>query len=245
MPAVRTTWKTCAVGAAAIAALLATSACASDDKDDNAQGAAASASGTTQLGGSPGQSADATPPPGAAGVSAASTSNQATTVQSGATAGSSSGQAGDNNADTAPCTPEELSVVATVEPRDGARHVVLTATNTGAATCTLFHYPDVVLGDGTHGPVQPMESPAKEVATIAPGGKAYAGLLLFRIGEPVDTVTSMAVNLRTGDNDGAVGNPIDVPLPRDLGGFLNIGDGLSVTFWNKDRDAVYRYTFAR
>ncbi|MEU8135834.1 hypothetical protein [Streptodolium elevatio] len=42
-----------------------------------------------------------------------------------------------------------------------------------------------------------------------------------------------------------MGNPITVPLPKDLGDLLNIGGGLSVTCWNKDRYAVYKYTFAR
>lgn len=232
----RATWKTYAVAAAATAALLASTACSSDDKDDAAGPAAGTPSGPS----GPPNAAQPGGPAQGAGVSGV--------PQPGGGAATGASQGASDNPGTpgaAPCTPADLSVVATAEPRDGGRHIILTATNKSAKTCTLVHYPDVVFGDGSHESVLPMESPAKETATIAPGGKAYSGLLLFRVGAPVDAVTSMAVNLKNHDNDEPVGNPIDVSLPQDLGGFLNIGDGLSVTFWNKDRDAVYKYTFAR
>ncbi|WTW99930.1 DUF4232 domain-containing protein [Streptomycetaceae bacterium NBC_01309] len=233
----RATWTTCAVAAATTAALLASTACSSDDKDDAAGPAAATASGPSDA---PGPAQPGGPAQGA-GVSGVPQ------PPGGGSANGASPGANDHpgTPGAAPCTPADLSVVATAEPRDGGRHIILTATNKSAKTCTLVHYPDVVFGDGSHEPVLPMESPAEEVATIAPGGKAYSGLLLSRVGEPVDAVTSMAVNLKNHDNDEPVGNPVDVALPQDLGGFLNIGDGLSVTFWNKDRDAVYKYTFAR
>lgn len=156
-----------------------------------------------------------------------------------ATNGSSTGTG--NGA--AACTDKNVSVTASTESNDSGRHILLTATNTGSTSCTLYFYPDVVLGDGSHD-VGPMESPAA-VATIAPGKKAYSGVLLFQAGDQVDQVTSFAVNLRNRDNDGYTGNPIDVAIPSTLGGALDIGPNPGTYMWNTDLAQLNRYLYAR
>ncbi|UGQ11863.1 DUF4232 domain-containing protein [Yinghuangia sp. ASG 101] len=158
----------------------------------------------------------------------------------GASSGSSSGDA--TNGATA-CTDKNIAISASTSPNDSGRHILLTATNTGSTTCTLYFSPDIVLGDGSRD-VVPMESPAA-VATIAPGKKAYSGLLLFKPGEQVDQVTSFAVNLRDRGNQGHAGNPIDVAIPSGLGGALDVGPYPGTYFWNTDLAQLNTYLYAR
>ncbi|NUU20616.1 MAG: DUF4232 domain-containing protein [Streptomycetaceae bacterium] len=160
------------------------------------------------------------------------------------TSGSSSTTGQGDTTGSRACTDADVSITATTEPHDSGRHLLLTATNTGSTTCTLYRYPNVVFGAGAHD-VPPMESPAA-VATIGPGKKAYAGLRLFEAGEQVDTVTSLAVTLEGRVANGSpTSNPIDIRIPAELGGALNIGPNPMTTFWNTDLSALNRYLYAR
>ncbi|HSA53944.1 MAG TPA: DUF4232 domain-containing protein [Yinghuangia sp.] len=186
--------------------------------------------------------AETTTAPGTSATPGATKPGGAATKGNSPTTSGSSGNGGSSAVSA--CTDRNVSIIASTEPHDSGRHILLTATNTGSTSCTLYFYPDVVFGDGSHDPVGPMESPA-EVATIAPGKKAYSGLLLFKPGEQVDQVTSFAVNLRNSDNDGYTGNPIDVAIPASLGGALDIGPYPGTFFWNTDLAELNRYLYAR
>lgn len=182
--------------------------------------------------------------PGTAPASADSTpGNGGATGNPRATGGSSGTSAGNGTNGATACTDKNISLTASTSPNDSGRHILLTATNTGSTTCTLYFYPYVVLGDGSHD-VLPMESPAA-VATIAPGRKAYSGLLLFKAGEQVDQVTSFAVNLRNQANDGSAGNPIDTAIPAELGDALDIGPNPGTFYWNTNLTQLNKYLYAR
>ncbi len=80
-------------------------------------------------------------------------------------------------------------------------------------------------------------------ATIGPGGKAYAGMLLFRIGAPTEAVEKVTVGLQGGVFDAdADSGPIEAPLPGDAP-FLNIDDNPLVSYWNVSRDKAEEYMF--
>ncbi|MEU8133487.1 DUF4232 domain-containing protein [Streptodolium elevatio] len=144
---------------------------------------------------------------------------------------------------TAACTDKNVRIsMSTTE--DSSNHVLLTATNIGATSCTLYYHPQVVLGD--RHPTPPMESPAKALATIAPGQKAYAGVRLWNDGDtpPEHPVKSFAVNLQGRVANTPAGHPIDVQVPREIIA-LDVGTNPLSTLWNTDVDAVNRYLYAR
>jgi hypothetical protein len=222
MRVARKSWKTYALGAAALAALLAATACEPGDLN--------SGTGTTP---SATPSATATTKPGGGGVGTAGGSGSA---DSGASATAAT------TATTAACTEADIAIATTLYAHDSVRHLLLTATNTGDKECTLYRYPVVGFGSGHEGPIGPMESEMKDAA-IAPGQKAYAGMLLFRTGAPTDAVETMTVSLqgRVSNADPDSG-PIEVPLPDDTS-FLNIDDNPLVSYWNVSREKAEGYMF--
>ncbi|WP_436772323.1 DUF4232 domain-containing protein [Yinghuangia sp. YIM S09857] len=144
---------------------------------------------------------------------------------------------------TAACTDKNVRITMSTTP-DSSNHVLLTATNTGSTTCTLYHHPQVVLGD--RHPTPPMESPAEALATIAPGKKAYAGVRLWNDGDtpPEHPVKSFAVNLQGRVANTPAGNPVDVRVPPEIIA-LDVGTNPLSTLWNTDLEAVNRYLYAR
>lgn len=174
----------------------------------------------------------------------ATTGSSSGRTNSPSTAGSSGTVGANSGSGSRACTDKNVSITASVSSNDSGRHILLTATNTGSTTCTLYYYPDVVFGDGSHEPVLPMESPA-QVATIAPGKKAYSGLLLYKPGEKVTRVTSFAVNLLNADNSDYAGYPIDMAIPSGLGGALDIGPYPGTYMWNTDLAQLNSYLYAR
>lgn len=80
-------------------------------------------------------------------------------------------------------------------------------------------------------------------ATIGPGEKAYAGMLLFRVGAPTEAVETMTVSLQGRvSNADADSGPIKAPLP-DEADFLNIDDNPLVSYWNISREKSENYMF--
>ena len=225
MGAARTRLKTYALGAAAVVALLASTACEAGGGTDDA---AASAT--------PSRASDAS----------SSTPSAPGTV----TPGSDDENASESTGEEArPCTDSDVSVVTKVYPHDEARHLLLTATNISDSTCTLYLYPNVSFGDGAVEQIGPMESKPKELATVAPGGKGYAGLLLWRAGEETTAVKSMTIGFVDIENVEAGVAQLAVEFP-DGTDFLNVGDPAvsatpQVTYWNTDLAATEKFMFAR
>ena len=155
----------------------------------------------------------------------------------GDTAPSASGSRGEGTA-PATCAEAGISITATVRPRDEVRHLLLTATDTGDEECALFRYPVVRFDGGPEDRVRPMGSGMRN-PVIAPGGKAYAGMLLFRIGTPTGAVESMTVTLQGGAEDT---EPVEAPLP-DGATSLTIDDNPLVTHWSADRGTTEQTVF--
>ena len=220
-------WKTYALGAAALTALLSATAC-EPDGTNNSTGTTPSATPSATVSAQPG-----------GGGAATDGSSQDSDGGSGNSIGSDSTGRGTV---TAACSDANISIATTLYAHDSARHLLLTATNTGDKECTLYRYPVVGFGSGHEGPIGPMESEMKDAA-IAPGQKAYAGMLLFRTGAPTDAVETMTVSLqgRVSNADPDSG-PIEVPLPDDTS-FLNIDDNPLVSYWNVSREKAEGYMF--
>ena len=220
-------WKTYALGAAALTALLSATAC-EPDGTNNGTGTTPSAT----------PSATASAKPGG-GSAATDSSSQDSDGGSGHSAGSDSTGRGTV---TAACSDANISIATTLYAHDSARHLLLTATNTGDKECALYRYPVVRFGNGREDQVGPMESEMKG-ATIGPGEKAYAGMLLFRVGAPTEAVETMAVSLQGRvSNVDADSGPIEAPLP-DEADFLNIDDNPLVSYWNVSRETSENYMF--
>ncbi|MET7688103.1 DUF4232 domain-containing protein [Streptomyces sp. NPDC005483] len=229
-------WKTYALGAAALTGLLSATACepgGANNGTGTTPSATPSATASTQPGGgSTTPSATASTQPGG--------SSQDSGGGSGGSGGSGSTDGG--GAVTAACSDANISITTTLYPHDSVRHLLLTATNTGSKECTLYRYPIVRFDNGPEDQVGPMESEMKGAA-IRPGEKAYAGMLLFRIGAPTEAVETMTVSLqgRVSNADPDSG-PIKVALP-DEADFLNIDDNPAVSYWNDSRENTENYMF--
>ncbi|WP_327262830.1 DUF4232 domain-containing protein [Streptomyces sp. NBC_01232] len=215
MLTVRASWRSHALGVAAVAALLATAACDSGGADDARPSAAPTVPSTP--------SAAATP---TAPAPSASPSPTATA------AGTSSGPG------TVACNDNDLSIATSVWRQDSGQHLLITATNFTDKACTLYHYPYVGFGAAIDGPIDAMGSAPKAIATIGPKEKAYAGLFLYRGSER--TIAVEAVSIGHQDralNSNKESSMLDVALSKEIG-FLNVGTNARVTYWNRDLRAV-------
>ncbi|ELP63153.1 DUF4232 domain-containing protein [Streptomyces turgidiscabies] len=221
-------WKACAVGAAALTALLSVTACDSKGTDNGAGTTPSVPAATAPLSASPSTTASTRP---------STTGGEATTISTSTPAAVTAGAAV-----TATCGEANISIATTLYAHDSARHLLLTATNTGGKKCALYRYPVVRFDEGGVDQVGPMESEMKTV-TIGPGEKAYAGMLLFREGLPTEAVERVTVSLQgrvsNADPDSA---PIKAPLPAEAT-FLNIDDNPLVSYWNASRQKAEKYMF--
>ncbi len=227
MRAARKSWKTYALGAAAVAALLSSTACGPDGGTEDgaaspAPSGTASATGTT---------APATPSP-------TTDAPRPTATDS---AKPSSGGGGDGKEKAPACADQDLSIGTSYWAHDSGQHLLITATNVTDKPCTLYHYPFITFGQDTDSPLQPMESPAKAVATIGPKEKAYAGVKLFLGGEKTKTYESFGIAYHDPDSNDD-GSPVDVALSDEVQ-FVTVGQKPSVTFWNLDRGEVEKFVF--
>lgn len=212
-------WKTYALGAAALTALLSATACEPDGTNNGTGTITSSATPSATASTQPGGGADT-------GGGSRNSGGSSSTVDESATA----------------CSGANISVATTLYPHDSVRHLLLTATNTGDKECTLYRYPIVRFDDGREDQVGPMESEMKAVK-IGPGKKAYAGMLLFRTGAPTEAVETMTVSLQGHiSNADPDSGPIEVPLP-DEANFLNIDDNPAVSYWNVSREKAENYMF--
>ncbi|MFE4605863.1 DUF4232 domain-containing protein [Kitasatospora indigofera] len=214
-------WKSYALGAAACAALLAATACgpgAGDPEPSDRPSSTASPKPTTATPAAPTATTPAKP----------GTTAPATPTAGPGGAGGTSG--GDGT--TVACAKGDLSLAATTEDDKGrpVRHLLLTLTNVGSRKCTVYNYPYVQMGADAQAPVAVIEdSDPKALATLAPGEKAYAALLVS--GGHRDTYEAGYVSLGLqGPRPGShVGESIRAELPGiDT---LTVDDGGRVTYW--------------
>ncbi|MEU2236317.1 DUF4232 domain-containing protein [Streptomyces vietnamensis] len=235
MRAARKTWKTYALGAAAVAALLSATACGPDGTDEGA--ASPAPSGTANATGS---TRPSTPSPSDSPSDSAKPSATESAKPTATGSGGSGGDSKDNGKAPA-CGDQDLSIGTSYWAHDSGQHLLITATNVTDKPCTLYHYPFITFGQDVDSPLTPMESPAKAVATIGPKEKAYAGVKLFLGGEKTETYTSFGIAYQdpTTSNDGS---PVDVALSKDVE-FVTVGPNPSVTFWNLDRSEVEKFVF--
>ncbi|MFG2617139.1 DUF4232 domain-containing protein [Streptomyces sp. NPDC048507] len=230
MRTTRRGWQNYVLGAAAAAALLSSTACGPGSGDGDG------AKGPSSPPASPSATSPATPGPTApSGTGTPAPTAPARTPSAPALQPGTPGAA-------ASCTAANIAITTTSYRQDSDKHLLLTATNTGDEPCTLYLYPTVRLGGDARDPVGPLESDRHAVATLAPHGKAYAGLRLYRVGEQLDVVTSLSVGFRDRDNGSDAGKPVRVPLTRP--DFLNIGPTPGVTYWNTDLRVVEKYLLA-
>ncbi|MFJ6938076.1 DUF4232 domain-containing protein [Streptomyces sp. NPDC101132] len=228
-----------ALGAVAVAALLSTTACTDGAKDDARPGTRPATQSPSAPAGSGGRTSAPPADPGGPGPSASGGPGSPTAPAGSPKPGASGGPGGGKDGKAA-CTSANISIATTFYRQDSGRHMLLTATNTGKTPCTLYRYPFVRFGDGAQDPIGPLESDWHAVATIRPGGKAYAGMRLFRAGEQVDLKRKMTVGFV--DRDGELGTPLNVPLPEPT--FVDVGPTPGVTYWNTSESVVNRYMFA-
>ncbi|MEU9165336.1 DUF4232 domain-containing protein [Streptomyces sp. NPDC048424] len=226
MRTARKSWKTYALGVAAVAALLSSAACDAGGTDN---GKSPTASGTPGATGSPTPSGT----PSTAG----------TTQPSGGGTTSPSQSPGGGNTTIAACNDNDLSIDTSGWRQDSGQHLLITATNFTDKACTLYHYPYVRFGTDIGAPLSPTESKPRAIATIGPKEKAYAGVFVFKAGQQTRTVTSFSL----GYQDSALNSnkdvaPLDISLSDEVGS-LTVGPTPRVTYWNTDLRAVEDFLF--
>ncbi|WP_106983128.1 DUF4232 domain-containing protein [Streptomyces sp. NRRL S-237] len=208
----RTSWRTCALGAVALAALLSSAACNPGIADDTKNPTTSTPAATPSTPSTPGPSG---------------------TTQPGTTQPSAGAGAG-----MAACNDNDLSITTSVWRQDSGQHLLVTATNFTDKTCTLYHYPYIGFGAVIDGPLAPMGSAPKAIATIGPKEKAYAGLFLYRGSEKTVPVEAVSIGYQDRAlNSNKESAMLDVALSKEIGS-LNVGTDARVTYWNRDLGAI-------
>ncbi|GHE75243.1 hypothetical protein GCM10018771_66780 [Streptomyces cellulosae] len=204
----RRPWTSYAVGAAVAAALLATTAC--DEADLNEGGPVTSPSSPVQ----------ATPP---APDDASDTPTD-----------------GDDAAGTDLCTMEDLTFAASNYGERGkpVRHVMVVATNSSDKECEVRNAPEIMLGDA-QGPAPVMEgTQVDEPFTLAPGDKAYAGVLATGGNRDTYEVTFMTLTLGSPGGEAEAEEPVELEMPTE--GSFQADDGQRVTGWQPTEGLAMR-----
>ncbi|GHB08053.1 DUF4232 domain-containing protein [Streptomyces termitum] len=224
--------KTCALGAAAVAAVLSTAACG---PGGGAEGAGAPSSGATGTRTGTTPSASAAPDDAPSSPAAPTTAPGKSGGGKGKGTGGGSGDVGGDGVPGTPCTDDTFTITASSSPHDSLQHLLLTATHTGDEPCVLGGYPAVTFGDARHR-TSLMPSQLEEFL-VRPGGKAYAGVRLFRTGAPTDAVEKMGVSLSPEGYEQDVALPAGAP-------FLNVDAAPEVTYWTGSESLAVRQSLA-
>ncbi|TDW92015.1 DUF4232 domain-containing protein [Kribbella sp. VKM Ac-2566] len=197
-------WRRYALGAGAVAALLTTAACGSASASDGSKPSDQQSTTTS--------------------ASATTSSSPVKPV----TAPPSKKPTGDSSVDL--CTMADLTFTVTNYDARGeeVRHLMLVATNKSAKKCDVQNYPEVTLGNAkSYAPVKEGTNPDAAV-TLAPGEKAYAGVLAT--GGQMDTypVKFMTVGLGSPGGEAEAEKPVRVKMPVTS---FEADDGQRVTYW--------------
>ncbi|MFJ9600275.1 DUF4232 domain-containing protein [Streptomyces althioticus] len=208
----RSTWKPYAVGAAVAAALLATTACEGDSDEGGPVPPSASVSQSQS---------QATPPAPDDDASEAPTD-------------------GDDAVGTDLCTMKDLTFTASKygERGEPARHIMVVATNGSDKECEIQNAPEIMLGDA-QGPAPVMEgTEADEPFTLAPGEKAYAGVLATGGNRDTYEVTFMTLTLGSPGGEAEAEEPVELEMPTE--GSFQADDGQRVTGWQPTEGLAMR-----
>jgi hypothetical protein len=196
-------WRRYALGAGAVAALLTTAACGSANASDGSKPSS---------------------------QQSATTSASATTSSSPAKSTAKPSKKPTDDASVDLCTMADLTFTVTNydAPGEDVRHLMLVATNKGAKECDVQGYPEVTLGNAkSYAPVKEATN-SDEPLTLAPGEKAYAGVLAT--GGQMDTypVKFITVGLGSPGGEAEPEKPIKVKMPVTS---FEADDGQRVTYW--------------
>ncbi|MGV9732136.1 DUF4232 domain-containing protein [Streptomyces albogriseolus] len=201
-----------AVGAAAAAALLATTACEPGEADVAV--------------------APSTPP--------AASSPAASGPAASAAPGDGDNGDADDSGSVALCTHQDLSFSATRydAPGEQLRHIMVVAVNTGGTTCEVQNAPEITLGDA-QGPAPVMEGTEPgEPFALAPGEKAYAGVLTTGGHRDTYEVTFMNLTLGSPGGEAEAEEPVELEMPTE--GSFRADDGQRVTGWQPTEGLAMR-----
>ncbi|KAB8163719.1 DUF4232 domain-containing protein [Streptomyces sp. 3MP-14] len=138
--------------------------------------------------------------------------------------------------DIEPCTDATTEVTVTPVERP-INHLLLTATNTGDATCFAYGAPYLRFGEAQAPVARYEDSAPQSVVALDPGEVAYAGIMTSSAaGEAGEgwTVDNLGVQFAGAEDEG-VGGMVDVPLPE---GEWYVDNAALVTYWNTSLDAV-------
>jgi hypothetical protein len=114
--------------------------------------------------------------------------------------------------------------------------MLLTVTNTGSGSCSLYSYPAVRFGQAQAVPPVIEDSRPQAVVTLAPGESGYAAVILSAAdgsGSDGRTEKSLSVHFRGRSGNESVGESARPPLPA---GGVHIDDSLKVTYWQHSMD---------
>ncbi|WP_185759500.1 DUF4232 domain-containing protein [Kribbella jejuensis] len=201
--------RTYVAGAGVIAAVLTAAACGTADTSD---GSKPSDTGSSAR-------ATATPSTGATPTPSVSASR--------ATATTSTEPIDDASVDLCVMADLKLTVTNYDAPGEPVRHLMLVATNKSSKKCAVHSYPEVTLGDAKgFAPVK--AGGVDEELTLAPGEKAYAGVLATGGHMDTYTVKFMTVGLGSPGGETEPEKAIRVKMPVTS---FEADDGQRVTEW--------------
>ncbi|MGA5564575.1 DUF4232 domain-containing protein [Streptomyces platensis] len=115
-------------------------------------------------------------------------------------------------------------------------HMLLTVTNTGSRTCSLYTYPAVRFGEAQSVPPAIEASRPQAVVTLKPGESGYASVNLSATdgsGSHGRTEKSLAVYFHGPSGNESVGTAAHPALPARG---VYIDDSLKVTYWQQSMD---------
>ncbi|MGA5624369.1 DUF4232 domain-containing protein [Streptomyces cellulosae] len=147
---------------------------------------------------------------------------------------------GDDAAGTDLCTMEDLTFAASNYGERGkpVRHVMVVATNSSDKECEVRNAPEIMLGDA-QGPAPVMEgTEADEPFTLAPGEKAYAGVLATGGNRDTYEVTFMTLTLGSPGGEAGAEEPVELEMPTE--GSFQADDGQRVTGWQPTEGLAMR-----
>ncbi|MFJ3672089.1 DUF4232 domain-containing protein [Streptomyces sp. NPDC090106] len=235
----RATLLTAAVGALASLTLTACGASGADvgraiggepSPAGASAGASASASGQ---GASDGTSGDAKTPVSDKGSSSGTSGGSGTSgsgKESSSGKDSSSGNDSSGSSAGSMCTDTEVTAQAVSRP---INHLLLTVTNTGSRTCSVYGYPALRFTGAQSVPPVIEDSQPQAVLTLAPGEKGYAGVGLSAAdGSGTGGYRAKTLSLSYQDrNLEFTDEGAEVPLPAKG---VYVDSSLSVTYWQYD-----------
>lgn len=210
-------WRRYALGTGVVAALLTTAACGSGNAADGSKPSDQQSATTS-----------ATPPSASTEPVTSSSAKPSSTPKP--TKPTKPTRTTGDDASIELCTMADLTFTVTNYDAQGeeVRHLMLVATNSSAKKCDVQNYPEVMLGDAQRSAPAMESTGPDDAVTLAPGEKAYAGVLAT--GGKMDTypVKFLTVGLGSPGGEAEAEKPIRVKMPVTS---FEADDGQRVTYW--------------